>query len=139
MKTLYPYQREDVEKLKDLPYGLIASEMGTGKSYEGIALAVEWIKQVLEGTGQLLPTLVICPINTFSSWHEKFKEQILSNYNIDNSSEPETIKKGGRQKVLGNGKSLIDNKDAFVNALLLAFIVELFGLTIFNLFLFRII
>ena len=44
MKTLYPYQREDVEKLKDLPYGLIASEMGTGKSYEGIALAVEWIK-----------------------------------------------------------------------------------------------
>ena len=34
---------------------------------------------------------------------------------------------------------LIDNKDAFVNALLLAFIVELFGLTIFNLFLFRII
>lgn len=76
MKTLYPYQREDVEKLKDLPYGLIASEMGTGKSYEGIALAVEWIKQVLEGTGQLLPTLVICPINTFSSWHEKFKEQI---------------------------------------------------------------
>ena len=70
---------------------------------------------------------------------EKFKEQILSNYNIDNSSEPETIKKGGRQKVLGNGKSLIDNKDAFVNALLLAFIVELFGLTIFNLFLFRII
>ena len=70
---------------------------------------------------------------------EKFKEQILNNYNIDNSSEPETIKKGGRQKVLGNGKSLIDNKDAFVNALLLAFIVELFGLTIFNLFLFRII
>lgn len=76
MKTLYPYQREDVEKLKDLPYGLIASEMGTGKSYEGIALAVEWIKQVLEGTGQLLPVLIICPINTFSSWHEKFKEQI---------------------------------------------------------------
>ena len=70
---------------------------------------------------------------------EKFKEQVLSNYNIDNSSESETIKKGGRQKVLGNGKSLIDNKDAFVNALLLAFIVELFGLTIFNLFLFRII
>ena len=76
MKTLYPYQREDVEKLKDLPYGLIASEMGTGKSYEGIALAVEWIRQVLEGTGQLLPVLIICPINTFSSWKEKFKEQI---------------------------------------------------------------
>ncbi|HNV18236.1 MAG TPA: DEAD/DEAH box helicase [Rectinema sp.] len=76
MKTLYPYQQEDVDKLKDLPYGLIASEMGTGKSYEGIALGVEWIRQVLEGTGQLLPVLIICPINTFSSWKEKFEEQI---------------------------------------------------------------
>lgn len=26
--ALYPYQQEDVDKLKELPYGLIASEMG---------------------------------------------------------------------------------------------------------------
>ena len=76
MKTLYPYQQEDVDKLKDLPYGLIASEMGTGKTFEGIALAVEWIKQTFEGTGSLYPVLIICPINTFNSWAEKFAEQI---------------------------------------------------------------
>ena len=76
MKTLYPYQQEDVAKLKDLPYGLIASEMGTGKTFEGIALGVEWLRQVIEDTGQMLPILVICPINTFSSWYYKFKEQL---------------------------------------------------------------
>ena len=75
MKELYQYQKEDVEKLLDLPYGLIASEMGTGKSYEGIALSVEWLKQVYEGSGKLLPILIICPINTFSSWADKFAEQ----------------------------------------------------------------
>ncbi len=74
MKTLYPYQQEDVAKLKDLPYGLIASEMGTGKTYEGIALGVEWLRQVIEDADHMLPILVICPINTFSSWYYKFKE-----------------------------------------------------------------
>ena len=75
MKELYPYQQEDVTKLKDLPYGLIASEMGTGKSYEGIALSIEWMKQVLLEAGKLLPILIICPINTFVGWESKFKEQ----------------------------------------------------------------
>ncbi len=35
---LFPYQTEDVERLVDIPRGLIASEMGTGKTEEFLAL-----------------------------------------------------------------------------------------------------
>ena len=48
---------------------------------------------------------------------EKFKEQVLSNYNIDNSSEFETIKKGGRQKVLATAKRLFQKNHPLVNEL----------------------
>lgn len=37
LDKLYPFQREDVNKLQDQTGALIASEMGLGKTYEGVA------------------------------------------------------------------------------------------------------
>lgn len=45
----------------------------------------------------------------------------------------------GKQKVLSNGKSLLDNnQNAYVSALVLALLVEISGLVIFTMFLFKI-
>ena len=52
--------------------------------------------------------------------------------NIDSNSNSK-----GKQKILSNGKSLLE-KDAFVNALVLALLVEISGLVIFTMFLFKI-
>ncbi len=71
----YEYQREDVDKLIDQPYALIGSEMGTGKTHEGIELAIQWWGQVVEEANKNLPILVICPIDVMESWESKFTMQ----------------------------------------------------------------
>lgn len=67
---LYPFQQEDIEKIVRQRAGLIGSEMGTGKTHEAIALDQEWFDK-----GTQRPTLVVAPINTFSSWQEKYSYQ----------------------------------------------------------------
>lgn len=57
------------------PYALIGSEMGTGKTHEGIELALQWWAQVYEDTGKTLPILIICPIDVMSSWEQKWSLQ----------------------------------------------------------------
>ena len=71
----YDYQREDVDKLVDQPFALIGSEMGTGKTHEAIELAFQWWGQVVVDAQQVLPILVICPIDVMPSWEAKFKQQ----------------------------------------------------------------
>lgn len=65
----YPFQAEDIAKLVRQKAGLIGSEMGTGKTHEAIALDEEWWEQ---GKG---PTLVVAPLNTFTSWVNKYSMQ----------------------------------------------------------------
>lgn len=66
---LYQFQREDVDKILPRGHGLIGSEMGTGKTHEGIQLDLEWWKK---GVG---PTLVVAPLNTLESWRNKYTMQ----------------------------------------------------------------
>lgn len=73
---------------------------------------------------------------------KKYREEIINSSYTDESSEiDENISSNsnskGKQKILSNGKSLLE-KDAFVNALVLALLVEISGLVIFTMFLFKI-
>ena len=61
---LFDFQQEDVEKLSGRPCRLIGSEMGTGKTYEGVAL------DDVAGSSK---TLVIAPLSVLSVWDEHFK------------------------------------------------------------------
>jgi SNF2 family DNA or RNA helicase len=65
---LFPFQLEDVEKLADCKSRLIQNEMGTGKTYEAIALD---ILARYEGGGF---TLVVAPLSTHGSWEEHFHQ-----------------------------------------------------------------
>jgi len=69
--ALLDFQKEDVLKIARAGRGAIGSEMGTGKTHEAIALDNYWYK-VAKTKG---PTLVVCPINVFSSWKEKYAWQ----------------------------------------------------------------
>lgn len=64
---LYGFQTEDVDKIYPRGNGLIASEMGTGKTHEAIALDEKWYD-----SKKSKPTLVVAPLNTFNSWQEKY-------------------------------------------------------------------
>ncbi len=66
---LYPFQVEDVDKLSQVHYALISSEMGTGKTHCAIELDELW-----NPSGKK-PTLVIAPLNTHDSWLEKYSAQ----------------------------------------------------------------
>lgn len=75
MTTLYEYQQEDVDKIALLDAGAIGSEMGTGKTYEGIALFKRWSPtSAMPSLEPKLPSLVVAPLNTHKSWLNKFKE-----------------------------------------------------------------
>ena len=72
-----------------------------------------------------------------------WKNQLLNSSNSNAPEEvPEEVIEGGRghQFVKSNGHSLLDdNKNAFINALVLALIVEVFGLVMFTILLFKLI
>lgn len=76
MFEFYQFQSEDINKLIDQPAALIGSDMGTGKTHEGIQLIHEWRKQVYEDTGKILPALIVCPFNVIPSWVNKFEMQL---------------------------------------------------------------
>jgi SNF2 family DNA or RNA helicase len=61
---LFDFQAEDVEKLGAHPCRLIGSEMGTGKTYEGVAL------DDVAGSSK---TLVVAPLSVLPVWDEHFK------------------------------------------------------------------
>lgn len=71
---LLPFQKKDVDKLGPLTTHLIVNDMGTGKTYEAIALN-SIVRQKFFG-----PTLVICPMSVLGSWKQHFEE--LTNLNI---------------------------------------------------------
>src|SRR6478752_738660 len=66
---LHGFQEEDVNKLLSKRSAAIGSEMGTGKTHEAIALDEQWNSEGKK------PTLVIAPLNTHTSWQEKYSDQ----------------------------------------------------------------
>ena len=70
---LFPFQFEDVERIieSDDDHHLIANEMGTGKTYEAIAIDIQRRR-----TDDYIdsPTLVVAPLSTISGWKKHFEE-----------------------------------------------------------------
>lgn len=68
---LLPFQKEDVVKVIDRKSRLIGNEMGTGKTYEAIAL--DLMMRKADPTAG--PTLIIAPLTTLeSTWVEHIEE-----------------------------------------------------------------
>lgn len=92
---LLKFQVDDVVRIAKAGTGAIGSEMGTGKTHEAIELDNIWYR-----TAKVkLPTLVIAPINTFTSWVDKYKWQSPDTdvYVIDRKNRTafiDAIKKG---------------------------------------------
>jgi SNF2 family DNA or RNA helicase len=68
---LYEFQQEDVDKLVDVRNCLIANEMGTGKTYEAIALDAVRRKETKHERPK---TLVVAPLSVTSSWEDHFTD-----------------------------------------------------------------
>ncbi len=85
--TLFPFQQEDTDKLSDVPSGLNASEMGTGKTHTGIAVDVA--KRNSDSKDAKLPTLVLAPLSALGMWEEKYAELApeLRTFRIDHTSK----------------------------------------------------
>lgn len=71
---LLGFQEEDVLKLIDRKSTLVANEMGTGKTYEAIAL--DLIRRAAEGSQrESTKTLVVAPLTILeTTWERKFNE-----------------------------------------------------------------
>lgn len=68
---LLDFQVDDVVKLVKAGNGANGNEMGSGKTHEAIACDQAWYKLAKVKA----PTLVVCPVNVFDSWVEKYKWQ----------------------------------------------------------------
>lgn len=69
---VWEFQAEDIAKLEGQKSAAIASEMGTGKTYEGIMLDEIW------NSDGKRPTLIVAPRNTFDGWQAKYGERAPS-------------------------------------------------------------
>jgi SNF2 family DNA or RNA helicase len=69
---LSPFQRNDCIKYFKAGGGLCGSEMGTGKTLIGVTCDQWWGAPKYNKEG--LPTLVVCPINTFDGWIKIYGE-----------------------------------------------------------------
>ena len=113
MDKLYPFQREDVERIvnKKAPSHLIANDMGTGKTYEAIALDIHFRKPGVRIFKEEDPkTLVVTPLSTISSWADTFKDLtdlrvcVLSSRNKPRGKE--YLEKGNYDVYIINWESL---------------------------------
>lgn len=77
LSFLYDFQREDVEKLAGQKSVLIANEMGTGKTYEAIALDMlmrkDWHDTPTVSDKARPITLVVAPLSVLPTWEEHFQ------------------------------------------------------------------
>ena len=70
---LYKFQAEDCNRIaqSEMDHHLIANEMGTGKTYEAIALDIYRRRQK---DYKDAPTLVIAPLTTLGGWRKHFED-----------------------------------------------------------------
>jgi SWI/SNF-related matrix-associated actin-dependent regulator of chromatin subfamily A member 2/4 len=90
---LKQFQIEDVVRIAKAGRGAVGSDMGSGKTHIAIELDNIWYTME-KRKGQPGPTLVIAPINTFSSWVDKYKWQSPETdvYVIDRKNRPAFIR-----------------------------------------------
>jgi SNF2 family DNA or RNA helicase len=69
LDKLFPFQLEDVKYLAKSPNVADFSEMGTGKTYKGVAL--DYVRRTAVGQGA---TLVVAPLPVLDVWAEHFQE-----------------------------------------------------------------
>lgn len=77
LENLYDFQKVSVSKLRGQPSRLIGDEMGTGKTYQAIALDFVNRELVVEKGNwkkDQLKTLVIAPLSVLDSWRHHFEE-----------------------------------------------------------------
>jgi SNF2 family DNA or RNA helicase len=92
---LYDFQQELVDKLgkPNIPSRLIGDEMGTGKTYE--SLAVDKVLRQSSGTTSWAPrTLIVCPLSVFNHWaaHLRAMQPNATVYIIDRKNRPAFIR-----------------------------------------------
>ena len=63
MRTPYKYQKDVIDRMKDLPYMMIDASCGTGKTLMAIHIA----------KAKNLPVMVIAPKNLRATWVEELK------------------------------------------------------------------
>jgi SNF2 family DNA or RNA helicase len=91
---LKDFQEEDVAKLLEVPSALIANEMGSGKTYEAVALDILRRKQHGHPDGGRLKTLIICPLSTVeTTWVRHYLRLApeLNGYFVDPKKRSEFI------------------------------------------------
>lgn len=64
---LYPYQKENVDRLHQDSGCLIADQMGTGKTIQAVAIDSKH-RELHEGK-----TLVVCPLSVMTNWKDHFE------------------------------------------------------------------
>jgi DNA repair protein RAD16 len=91
LQSLLPYQREGVGWLKrqeegDAKGGILADEMGMGKTIQMIALILE-----RRGTG---PTLVVCPVSSMLQWQDEITHHVApGNLTVEVANTTSKLKK----------------------------------------------
>lgn len=89
MDDLFDFQREDVEELRDRKGVLLAWEMGTGKTFAGMALDLQHREEYPD---EFHHTLVVAPLSVTHSWEYHFKTYTdLLVYKIDPKNRDEFI------------------------------------------------
>ena len=85
LKDAFPYQREAVEAIKDLPYSAIFHEQGLGKTKIAIDLLLYWLEYKDIDTVIIVTKkqLVQNWINEFKT-HTALNPKILSSNKLDN-------------------------------------------------------
>jgi N12 class adenine-specific DNA methylase len=69
--NLFPFQKQDVKKLRKQTSRLVGSDPGTGKTYVGIALDLENRKMATKKNGyRVRKTLIVCPKSVISVWDD---------------------------------------------------------------------
>lgn len=88
---LYPFQQYCVDYLGIKPSVLVAYEMGTGKSYIGVARD-ELIRETFDKNNNF-QTLVIAPLSVVEMWYNLFKSEDYSVRRIDNKNRDLLLQK----------------------------------------------
>lgn len=83
MRTPYKYQKDVIDRMKDMPYMMIDASCGTGKTLMAIHIAKM----------KNLPVLVIAPKNLRSTWVDELKEDGETDVFVYDASMKNDVKK----------------------------------------------
>ncbi len=97
---LWEFQKEDVDKLKGEFSRLIASEMGSGKTFEGLAL-----DEINSGSKDL--TLVVSPMTVRPMWVDYFHSAGIDAMMVDPKDRAGSVRQFKRMVASGGGAFMV--------------------------------